>query len=120
MNAELPGWDFDGVVRESREEWNEWLGTIRVEGGTENERTKFYTDLWHALLGRRAFSDADGSYIDNTGPAPRLRRVPLDSEGRATRATYNSDAFWGTQWNLNVLWSLAYPRVMSEMISTLA
>jgi predicted alpha-1,2-mannosidase len=119
LDAELPGWDFDGVVRDSTEEWNRWLGRIEIEGGTENQRIKFYTDLWHALLGRRTFSDADGSYVDNTGPSTRVRRVPLDAHGQPTRATYTSDAFWGTQWNLNILWSMAYPKTMSEMISSL-
>jgi predicted alpha-1,2-mannosidase len=119
LAAELPGWDFDGTTRAAGDEWNDWLGKIRVEGGTEKQRVKFYTDLWHALLGRRAFSDADGSYIDNTGSSPQVRRVPVDGSGKPVRATYNSDAFWGTQWNLNVLWSLAYPKVMSDMASTL-
>ena len=119
LKAELSGWDFDGVVRASRDEWNEWLGKIEVEGGSAPQRTKFYTDLWHALLGRRTFSDADGSYIDNTGAQPRVRRVPLDAQGRPLRSTYNSDSFWGSQWNLNVLWSLAYPKLMSEMAASL-
>ncbi len=119
LNADLPGWDFDAVVRASREDWNAWLGKVTVEGGTDKQRTKFYTDLWHALLGRRTFSDADGSYIDNTGDKPRIRRVPLDAQGKPTRATYNSDSFWGSQWTLHVLWSFAYPKIMSEMSATL-
>ncbi len=119
LETELPGWDFDATVRASADEWDTWLSTIRVDGGTEPQRVKFYTDLWHALLGRRTFSDADGRYVDNTGPAPRIRQVPLDGAGRPSRATYNSDSFWGSQWNLNVLWSFAYPRMMSEQISSL-
>jgi predicted alpha-1,2-mannosidase len=119
LEAELPGWDFDATVRAAAEEWNAWLSTIQVSGGTEPQRVKFYTDLWHALLGRRTFSDDDGRYVDNTGPEPRVRQVPLDASGRPTRATYNSDSFWGSQWNLNVLWSFAYPRVMSEQVSSL-
>jgi predicted alpha-1,2-mannosidase len=119
LDAELPEWDFDATVRASADEWNAWLSTIQVSGGTEQQRVKFYTDLWHALLGRRTFSDVDGRYVDNTGPAPRIRQVPLDAQGRPTRATYNSDSFWGSQWNLNVLWSFAYPRVMSEQVSSL-
>ena len=67
LEAELPHWDFGRVVSESRQDWNRWLGRIEVEGGTAAQRTKFYTDLWHALLGRRIVSDADGSYCDNTG-----------------------------------------------------
>ncbi|MBI4890521.1 MAG: glycoside hydrolase family 92 protein [Acidobacteria bacterium] len=119
LQTELPGWDFDATVRASAGEWNEWLGKLQVSGGTEQQRVKFYTDLWHALLGRRTFSDVDGRYVDNTGAEPRVRQVPLDAQGTPTRATYNSDAFWGSHWNLNVLWSFAYPRMMSEQISSL-
>lgn len=105
------------------------VGRMTGAGGYEAYKAPFshdtevvrpgYTDLWHALLGRRTFSDADGRYVDNTGPRPTIRRVPLDASGRPTRATYNSDAFWGSHWNLNVLWSFAYPRTMSEQISSL-
>lgn len=119
LDGEMPGWDFDAVVKASYAEWNDWLGKMRVEGGTEKQRIKYHTDLWHALLGRRTFSDIDGSYIDNTGDQPRVRRVELDAAGKPSRATYNSDSFWGSQWTLNVLWPMAYPRVMSEMASTL-
>lgn len=118
LDAELPHWDFDRVVRESTREWNDWLGRIAIEGGTEAQRVKFYTDLWHSLLGRHTFSDVNGKYIDHTGDAPVVRQVPL-IKGRPTRNTYNSDAFWGSEFNLNILWSLVYPRVMSEFASTL-
>lgn len=119
LKGELPGWDFDAVVQDSSSEWNDWLGKIEAEGGTDQQRRKFYTDLWHALLGRRTFSDLNGKYIDNTGPEPRVRTVPLDRQGRPTRHTYNSDAFWGSWWNLNILWSLAYPQTMNDMAASL-
>jgi predicted alpha-1,2-mannosidase len=119
LRGELPGWDFDAVVRDSSDEWNDWLGKVEVEGGTAKQRKKFYTDLWHALLGRRTFSDLNGQYVDNTGPEPRVRAVPLDRRGSPTRNTYNSDAFWGTWWNLNILWSLAYPQTMNDMAASL-
>ena len=35
LEVELPGWDFDAVVRDSTREWNDWLGRIAVQGGTE-------------------------------------------------------------------------------------
>ncbi len=119
LQSELPGWDFDATVKASAGEWNEWLGKIQVSGGTEQQRVKFYTDLWHALLGRRTFSDVDGRYIDNTGAEPRVRQVPLDAQGQPTRPTFNSDGFWGSHWNLNVLWSFAYPRIMGQQVASL-
>jgi len=43
LDAELPGWDFDATARASADEWNRWLSTITVAGGTEAQRVKFYT-----------------------------------------------------------------------------
>lgn len=119
LKTELKHWNFDKVVKESFSEWERELGKITVEGGTENERIKFYTDLWHSLLGRHTFSDANGKYIDNTGAEPVVRQVPLDGKGKPTRNTYNSDGFWGSEFNLNILWSMAYPKIMSGFVSTL-
>jgi len=118
LKTELNHWDFDKVVRDSFSEWEEELSRITVEGGTEEERIKFYTDLWHSLLGRHTFSDVNGKYTDNTGDSPQVRQVPVIN-GKPVRNTYNSDAFWGAEFNLNILWSLAYPKVMSEFVSTL-
>lgn len=118
MDTELAHWDFERVKKESFKEWNRELGKIAVEGGSEEERIKFYTDLWHSLLGRHIFSDVNGKYIDNTGTEPRVRQVETVG-GRPVRNTYNSDAFWGSEFNLNILWAMAYPRVMSEMAASL-
>lgn len=118
MKTELNHWDFDRVKEESFADWNNELGKITVEGGTEEERIKFYTDLWHSLLGRHIFSDANGKYIDNTGETPQVRQVPLH-DGKPVRSTHNSDALWGSEFNLNILWSIAYPHVMSEMASSM-
>lgn len=118
IELELPHWDFDKVVQASVQEWDDALSVIKVSGGTKAQRIKFYTDLWHSLLGRHTFSDADGKYIDNTGAEPVIRQVPL-KDGKPVRATYNSDAFWGSEFNLNILWSLAYPQVMNDFAATL-
>lgn len=118
MKTEAPDWNFDKVVKDSFAAWENELSKITVEGGTNNQKIKFYTDLWHSLLGRHTFSDANGKYIDNTGTEPKVRQVPL-LNGKPVRNTYNSDAFWGAEFNLNILWSLAYPKVLSEFVSTL-
>jgi predicted alpha-1,2-mannosidase len=119
LNTELPHWDFDRVVAESFAEWNDWLGKVAIEGGTRAQQVKFYTDLWHSVLGRRTYSDVNGKYSDNTGAESRVRQVPLDSSGRPVRDTYTTDAFWGSWWNLNILWSLAYPQVMNDQVASL-
>ena len=119
LDAELPHWDFDRVVEESTDEWNDWLSRIEVAGGTDAQRTKFYTDLWHALQGRRIVSDVDGAYSDMTGPEQVIRHIPLDESGQPRYAHYNSDAFWGAQWNLTPLWTLVYPHVVEGFCNCL-
>ena len=119
LDEELPHWDFDRVVRESRDDWNRWLGRIEVEGGTEKQKVKFYTDLWHALLGRRIVSDVNGEYCDMTGPETETRRVARRPDGKPRFPHYNFDALWGSQWSLNILWSFAYPEVMDAFCNTM-
>ena len=116
LQAELPHWDFERVRRESRQEWNDWLSKIEVQGGSPAQRTKFYTDLWHVLLGRRLTSDVDGKYCDMTGSQPVIRQIPSDPDGKPQYHHYNSDAFWNTFWNINQVWALAYPELTSQFV----
>jgi predicted alpha-1,2-mannosidase len=119
MDTELPDWDFDAVVTESQEEWNRLLSKVVVEGGSLNDRKRFYTDLWHSLLGRRMLNDVDGKYPDYTSGRKKVKQLPLNELGEPRHNHYNSDSFWGAQWTLNTLWSLAYPRVTSEFCNSL-
>jgi predicted alpha-1,2-mannosidase len=119
LAAELPHWDFDRVVRESTQDWNRMLGRMEVSGGTEAQQVKFYTDLWHALLGRHIASDIDGSYCDMTGAQAVTRHVRLDARGKPLFPHYNFDGWWGSQWSLDILWSFAYPEIMDGFCNTM-
>jgi predicted alpha-1,2-mannosidase len=128
LNAECTSWNFDEVKNDSRNIWNEWLGKIKVEGGRADQRVKFYTDLWHVLLGRHKINDISGDYPDRTRGKRegnftdaefRIKTLPKDEKGNLKYNMYNSDAFWLTQWNLNVLWGLAWPSVQDEMSASM-
>lgn len=117
MKAELDHWDFDRVVRSAEEAWNDYLGRITVEGGTSEQRVKLYTDLMHTAS-KRIASDVDGSYVDWTGPHPVIRQLPTDKNGNPLRPFLEGDGLWGSQWNLNILWSLIYPEYGNWMAET--
>lgn len=119
MRQEANHWDFDAVRADARSEWNAWLSRIEVEGGTQQQTTKFYTDLFHALKGRRRVSDVGGTYMDMTGNMPQVRQIPLDDNGQPAYEHHNSDAFWGAAWSLNTLWPLVCPRVTHNFCNTL-
>ncbi|MEV5542877.1 glycoside hydrolase domain-containing protein [Saccharopolyspora shandongensis] len=116
LEAELPGWDFEPVRQASQQHWNAMLGRIDVEGGTEQQQIKFYTDLFHVLCGRSTFSDVDGKYLDNTWRHGTVKQVPLDGSGKPLFTMYTYDALWLTHWNLNTVLGLAYPEIYSNFV----
>lgn len=119
LETEINHWDFDKVVDASLKTWNDWLSKIEIKGGTHKQQVKFYTDLWHALLGRRIISDVDGKYTDMTGEKPVTRTVKLDKNGKPKYPHYNFDAWWGSHWSLNILWSMVYPEIMDGFCNTM-
>jgi len=119
LNAELPHWDFEKTVRDSHTDWNNWLSRIEIQGGSDTDRSRFYTDLWHALLGRRIISDVNGKYSDMTGPQRLIKQIPLDANGKPKFNHHNSDSFWGAQWTINTLWHLVYPEVTESFVNSM-
>ena len=63
LQTELPGWDFEKACAEASGEWNRELSKIEVEGGSETEKTNFYTAMYHAMVQPNTLSDVDGSYF---------------------------------------------------------
>lgn len=128
LQTELAHWDFDKVRNDARTIWNNELSKIEVSGASIAQRIKFYTDLWHVLLGRQKINDVSGDYPDRTegnvenkftDAVFKIKTLPKKSDGHLKFNMYNSDAWWLTQWNLNVLWGLAWPEVMDEMSASM-
>ena len=61
LDAEIPGWDFDKVVKDTRAKWNKAMQMIQVEGSQEEKET-FYTSLYHCLLTPTIYEDVDRTY----------------------------------------------------------
>ena len=124
LTTECDHWEFDQVAQESRDVWNEYFGRIDVKGGSKELRTKFYTDLWHALMGRHKLNDVNGAIPDYTngkgGNTQRLkvRQLPMDENGKAKFNYYNADSFWLTNFNLNLLWGLGWPHILEDFANS--
>ena len=52
LEKEIEDWDFERVKKNGREIWNKALSKIRIEGGTESQRSIFYTGLYR-VFGRK-------------------------------------------------------------------
>lgn len=103
------GWDFDAAVSSARNQWNKLFSTITVEGGTDENRRKFYTNLYRSYCAKQTWNDADGRYCD---PREEIRKLP---EGTSI---YGGDAFWNSFWNLNNLWALITPDILNNWVIT--
>jgi predicted alpha-1,2-mannosidase len=104
------GWDFEAVKNNARNVWNKLLSKIEVEGGTEVNKKKFYTNLYRSYCARTIWSDVNGEYSD---PCETIRKLD-DPES----PMLGSDAFWNTFWNLNQLWTLVNPDIASKWIKS--
>lgn len=109
--AEAEGKSFDKAHKEAVAAWADAIGRIEVKGGTEESRIKFYTGLYHCLLGRGLASDINGAYPKNDGT---VGQIELGKDGKPVHNHYNTDAIWGGYWNLTPLWALAYPEYYGD------
>lgn len=112
LAAEDAGKSFDQVREDARNEWNKQLSKIEVEGGTETNRTKFYSSLYQVLLGRGICSDANGKYISNYN---EVKQLPMKN-GVPEYNHYSNDGLWGAYGNLIQVWSLVCPDHMNSYI----
>ncbi len=62
LKKEMPNWNFDSVRTVACEKWNDQLGKIIVGGGSNDDKTIFYTALYHSMLAPNIYSDADHRY----------------------------------------------------------
>lgn len=113
--AEAENLSFDRARRNAQKTWEEYLSRIRVSGGKEGDKVKFYTGLYHALLGRGLANDVNGAYPKNDGG---IGQIELDRNGVPVHNHYNTDAVWGAYWNLTTLWALAYPDYYDDFIKS--
>lgn len=114
LETEAKNLSFDEAKDLSHQAWEDYLGRIRVETTKKEDKVKFYTGLYHALLGRGLASDVNGAYPKNDGSVGQLEM----KDGKPVHNIYNTDAIWGGQWNLSQLWIMAYPEYVSDYVSS--
>jgi predicted alpha-1,2-mannosidase len=100
------GRGFDDVAKGARAAWNARLNQVKVTGGTDAQRTTFYTALYHALLQPNVFSDTDGSYPGFDG------RIHTADKGHAM---YTNFSGWDVYRSEAQLLALLAPHEMSDI-----
>ncbi|MFI1356728.1 GH92 family glycosyl hydrolase [Streptomyces sp. NPDC020898] len=106
-----PTRSFTDVQYTAERAWRDQLAAIRIGGGTEAERTTFYTALYHSLLHPNVISDADRRYRGSDGKV-HLVRASHDNQ-------YGTFSGWDVYRSQVQLLTLLNPRTGSDIAQSL-
>ncbi len=109
LEAEIPHWDFGRIVKEGQEQWERELGKVQAEFMNDEDRTTFYTALYHAFLGPTIYMDVDGQY---RGLDQNIHRA----DGFTNYTTFS---LWDTYRALHPLFNLIQPARNANMIRSM-
>lgn len=109
LAVENPNWNFADVKRNAEEVWEKELSRIVVEGGTEEQKTIFYTGLYHVFIHPSLYSDVDKRY----------RGQDLKIHQLAEGDYYTIFSLWDTYRAAMPLVSLLEPSLTNEFINSL-
>jgi predicted alpha-1,2-mannosidase len=65
--TEIPDWNFNNTRINAFSTWNDKLSKIVVRGGDQDEKTIFYTALYHSLVAPNMYSDVDHRFRGHDG-----------------------------------------------------
>ena len=108
LRAEQQGWNFQGVVADADRKWEEQLQKIQVTGGTDDERTIFYTAMYHAMTAPSVFCDVDGQYRGSDGKVHQGDYV-----------NYTTFSLWDTYRAAHPLMTLIHPERQEDIAKTM-
>jgi len=110
LDSEIPkaDWDFDRIVRQTRDKWDRELSRIEIEGSQRDKET-FYTGMYHAFLAPNLYEDVNGEYRG------------LDSNIHHAKGFQNYAIFslWDTFRATHPLFALIQSQRDSDMIQSL-
>ncbi len=109
VEAEIPNWNFEGVMKEANTVWNEALGKIDIETSDNDSRTVFYTSLYHAFIQPSLASDVDGRY----------RTMGHEIKQDASYTNYTVFSLWGTFRAAHPLYTIVTPEQNQAFIRSL-
>ena len=108
LAAEASGKDFDNVYQEAKEAWNKYLSRVQVEG-TDDEKTNFYTSLYHLYIQPNNIADVDGRYV---GPNEQITQSPSGTY-------YSTLSQWDTFRAAFPMYTILSPEIISNLVNSM-
>ncbi len=107
LAAEIPAWNFNGVVAQAKDTWNKALSAIDIETTDSVSREIFYTALFHTMTAPSVFSDVNGEYRGADGK---------NHKGNFTN--YTTLSLWDTYRAAHPLMTLIHQDMLPDMAET--
>lgn len=111
LNEEITtpfGWDFEAVVDNQHNVWNDILERVEIKTSDRREKERFYTNLYRSMC-RNTWSDVNGDWV---APDETVHHL------QPGQVALGCDAFWNTFWNLNQVWNLITPEWSSKWVQS--
>ena len=108
LKAEIPAWDFMGVLADARQQWQDELSKIQINTRDAKARRIFYTALYHTMIAPSVFSDVNGDY-----------RGADDKVHHSDDKTYTTFSLWDTYRAAHPLMTLIHPERQHDIAQTL-
>ncbi len=109
LDAEIPGWDFDGVRNNAKEIWSNELSKIKIDNTTEENKEVFYTAVYHSLLAQYISQDVDGKYFGSDHKIHTAEDYDF----------YGSFSCWDTYRSQHPLLTLIAPDHVNDFIKSI-
>ena len=107
LMSENTGWDFNSICRQANEAWNDELGKVTINTVNDDDRTVFYTALYHTMVAPSVFNDVCGEYRGADGEV---------HEGNFTN--YTTLSLWDTYRAAHPLQTLIHREKQRDMAQT--
>lgn len=109
LEREQADFDFEGTYLKARQIWEDRLSVVELEGGTDEQKTIFYTALYHTQIHPTILQDVNGEY-------------PMMESGKTGKTSGNRFtvfSLWDTYRNLHQLQTLLYPDEQLDMVRSM-
>ena len=107
LAAENPRWDFYDVCRDAWRAWADELDKIVIDTDNDDDRTVFYTALYHTMVAPSVFCDVNGQYRGADGEV---------HQGDFTN--YTTLSLWDTYRAAHPLQTLIHREKQQDMAQT--
>ena len=109
LESEQAAHSFEELHTMARQQWQQDLSRILVEGGSEEQRQVLYTALYHFLIHPNILNDVNGEY-----PAMESNEIRTIQGNR-----YTVFSLWDTYRNVHQLMTLLFPDRQLDMVRTM-